>query len=110
MTVNKEQIEKIIENLAKDGYNLANKTIKDDLIELDFGDCKFTFNFKNKPLLIESVMPLDYRVTFDQDNVNFLNSITSYWSIYKHWLEFKFTPKNKLELEATLKELLESYN
>ena len=43
-------------------------------------------------------------------HLNFLNSITSYWSIYKHWLEFKFTPKNKLELEATLKELLESYN
>ena len=90
--MNKEQIEKIIENLTKEGYHLANKTIEDDLIKLD------------------SVMPIDYRVTFDQDNVNFLNSITSYWSIYKHWLEFKFTPKNKLELEATLKELLESYN
>ena len=63
--MNKEQIEKIIENLSKQGYHLVNKTIKDDLIKLDFGDCKFTFNF---------------------------------------------TPKNEQELEATLKELLESYN
>lgn len=108
--MNKEQIEKIIENLTKEGYHLANKTVEDDLIKLDFGDYKFTFNFKNKPLLIESVMPLDYRVTFDQDNVNFLNSITDYWEIYKHWITFNFTPKNEQDLEATLKELLESYN
>lgn len=108
--MNKEQIEKIIENLSKEGYHLANKTIKDDLIKFDFGNCKFTFNFKNEPLLIQSVMPLEYGTTFDQENVNFLNSITDYWEIYKHWITFNFIPKNEQELEATLKELLESYN
>lgn len=108
--MNKEQIEKIIENLSKEGYHLVNKTINDDLIKLDFGDCKFTFNFKNEHLVIEVVTPLDYRMSFDQENVNFLNSITDYWEIYKHWITFNFIPKNEQELEATLKELLESYN
>lgn len=109
--MNKEIIEKIIEYLVKNGYHLANKTIKDDLIELDFGNyCKFTFNLKNEPLLIKAVMRLEYGTSFDQENVNFLNSITSYWEIYKHWLEFNFTPKNEDDLKNTLLQLLESYN
>ena len=49
-------------------------------------------------------------LTNDQENVNFLNSITSYWSIYKHWIEFNCKPNNEEELETTIKELLESYN
>lgn len=109
--MNKEKIEKIIENLAKNGYHLDNKTIKDNLIKLNFGNyCKFTFHLENEPLLIEAIMPIEYGVTFDQENVNFLNSITTYWSIYKHWLEFKFTPKSEEDLENTLLQLLESYN
>ena len=109
--MNKEQLEKIIENLSKEGYQLANKTIKNnDLIKLDFGCCKFTFNFKNESLLIEASILFEYGTTFDQENVDYLNSITSYWSIYKHWIEFNYKPNNEEELEATLYQLLESYN
>lgn len=70
----------------------------------------FYFEFGNAGLNVRAVLKLDYKLTFDQENVNFLNSITTYWSIYKHWLEFKFTPKNEEDLENTLLQLLESYN
>ena len=49
-------------------------------------------------------------IVCDQENVDYLNSITSYWSIYKHWIEFYYKPKNVEELEATLYQLLKSYN
>lgn len=47
---------------------------------LEYGDCRFTLNFNRKPMSIDAVLRLDYRVTFDQENVDFLNSITNYWS------------------------------
>ena len=110
ITMNKEMVEKIISNLSEQGYNIERKEIKENSIHLDYGDCMFYFNFENTGLIIKSVLKLDYRSTFDQENVNYLNSITSYWSIYKHWIEFNYKPKNEEELENTLKELLESYN
>lgn len=108
--MNKETVEKIISNLSEQGYNLERKEIKENAIHLDYGDCMFYLNFENTGLIIKAVLKLDYRLTFDQENVNYLNSITSYWSIYKHWIEFNYKPNNEEELENTLKELLESYN
>lgn len=108
--MNKETVEKIISNLSEQGYNVERKEIKENAIHLNYGDCMFYFNFENSGLTIKSVLKLDYRATFDQENVDFLNSITSYWSIYKHWIEFNYKPNNGEELESTLKKLLESYN
>lgn len=105
-----EQIEKIIENLDEQGYHLVNKTINENSIVLEYGDCRFTLNFNRSPMSIDAVLRLDYRVTFDQENVDFLNSITNYWSIYKHWIVFNFKPKNEKDLEDTLYNLLKTYN
>jgi hypothetical protein len=105
-----EQIEKIIENLDKKGHHLVNKTINENSIVLEYGDCRFTLNFNRNPMSINAVLRLDYRVTFDQENVDFLNSITNYWSIYKHWIAFNFKPKNEKDLEDTLYDLLKTYN
>lgn len=77
---------------------------------LEYGDCRFTLNFNRNPMSIDAVLRLDYRVTFDQENVDFLNSITNYWSIYKHWIAFNFKPKNEKNLENTLYDLLKTYN
>lgn len=105
-----EQIEKIIESLNKKGHHLVNKTINENSIVLEYDDCRFTLNFNHNPMSIDAVLRLDYRVTFDQENVDYLNSITSYWSIYKHWIEFNYKPNNEEDLENTLLQLLESYN
>lgn len=40
--MNKEQIEKIIENLDKKGHHLVNKTINENSIVLEYGDCRFS--------------------------------------------------------------------
>ena len=108
--MNKEQIENIIESLNKKGHHLVNKTINENSIVLEYGDCRFTLNLNNSPISIEAVLRLDYGVTFDQENVDFLNSITNYWSIYKHWIAFNFKPKNEKNLEDTLYDLLKTYN
>lgn len=84
--MNKETIETIIANLAEKGYNIKRKEIKDKTIHVDYGDCMFDFEFGNAGLNVRTVLRLDYRLTFDQENVDYLNSITSYWSIYKHWI------------------------
>lgn len=105
-----EQIEKIIENLDEQGYHLANKTINENSIVLEYGDCRFTLNFNRSPMSIDAVLRLDYRVTFAQENVDFLNSITNYWSIYKHWIAFNFKQKNEKDLEDTLYNSLKTYN
>lgn len=108
--MNKETIEKIIANLDEKGYHIERKEIKDKTIHVDYGDCMFYFEFGNAGLNVRAVLRLDYRLTFDQENVDYLNSITSYWSIYKHWIEFNYKPNTEEELEATLYQLLKSYN
>ena len=110
--MNTETIEMIIANLAKQGYEFKpeRKEIKDKTIYVNYGDCMFYFEFGNAGLNVRVVLKLDYKLTFDQDNVDYLNSITSYWSIYKHWIEFNYKPNNEDELRATLKQLLENYN
>lgn len=82
--MNKETIETIIANLAEKGYNIERKEIKDKTIYVDYGDCMFYFEFGNAELNVRAVLKLDYKLTFDQENVDYLNSITFYWSIYKH--------------------------
>ena len=96
--------------LLKKGYNIERKEIGASPIYVDYGDCMFYFEFGNAGLNVRAVLKLDYKLTFDQENVDYLNSITSYWSIYKHWIEFYYKPNNEEELEATLYQLLESYN
>lgn len=41
----------------------------------------FYFECGNAGLNVRAVLKLDYKLTFDQENVDYLNSITSYWSI-----------------------------
>ena len=108
--MNKETIETIIANLAKKGYNIERKEIKDKTIYVDYGDCMFYFEFGNAELNVRAVLKLDYKLTFDQENVDYLNTITSYWSIYNNWIRFVYVPKDEQELEDTLLQLLESYN
>mgnify|MGYP000932648035 CR=1 FL=1 len=62
-----EQIEKIIENLDKKGHHLVNKTINENSIVLEYGDCRFTLNFNRNPMSIDAVLRLDYRVTYLKD-------------------------------------------
>lgn len=110
--VEKELIIKFVDRYNKQFIPLKFqfKEIKDKTIYVDYGDCMFYFEFGNAELNVRAVLKLDYKLTFDQENVDYLNTITSYWSIYKHWIEFNYKPNNEEELETTIYQLLKSYN
>ena len=50
--MNTEQIEKVIESIAKSGYTPKRKTHIDKHISLDYGRCKFTLNYKGDQLIV----------------------------------------------------------
>lgn len=50
--IDKEQIEKVIENIVKSGYVSERKTHIDKHVSLDYGHCKFTLNFKGSQLIV----------------------------------------------------------
>lgn len=50
--MNTEQIEKVIESIAKSGYTPERKTHIDKHISLDYGRCKFTLNHKGDQLIV----------------------------------------------------------
>lgn len=84
--MNTEQIEKVIESIAKSGYTPERKTHIDKHISLDYGSCKFTLNFKGNQLVVGVTIQISHYTAFDQGDVDYLNSITDDWFICKHAL------------------------
>ena len=112
MKMNKEQIETTIKKVAENGFLLETKTTEDNSIILEFGNCKFTFDFNSELTLTKSVIRLDYGDNFDkeEEKVNYLCSIALYLSIYKNRIDFRIIPKNEKNLEVILERLLKSHN
>ena len=100
--MNKEQIEKIIESLTKSGYTPECKTVTNNEISLKYGDCEFELNTKNRQLVVKTYIFLDYYTLFGQDDVDYINSISDTWQIYKHCICFEFKPKAEKELEEAI--------
>lgn len=105
-----EQItERITASLEERGYSIRRKEIKDESITIDYNECSFKFRFDNDDLKIDTFLKLDYSMTFGRENADYLSSITSYWSIYKHFIMFTYSPQSEEEIESTLEKLLETY-
>lgn len=100
--MNIEQIEKVIESIAKSGYTPERKTHTDKHISLDYGSCKFTLNFKGGQLVVGVVIQINHCTAFDQGDVDYLNSITDDWYIYGQCINFSFKPKTEKELEEVM--------
>ena len=62
--MDKEQIEKVIENITKSGYTPERKTHIDKHISLDYGRCKFTLNFKGNQLVVGDTVEVYKKVTY----------------------------------------------
>ena len=100
--MDKEQIEKVIENITKSGYTPERKTHIDKHISLDYGRCKFTLNFKGNQLVVGVTIQISHYTAFDQGDVDYLNSITDDWFIYEQCINFSFKPKTEKELEEVM--------
>lgn len=52
---------------------------------------------------------IGYHTTFNQNDVDWLNSITDYWKMYKHCISFSSTVENEQELEKLLLHCIEYF-
>lgn len=102
--MNIEKIENVINNIST-GYE-PTKEITNNGISIKYNCCYFDMFLNNEQLEVNAYITMDYDTYFNQESVNYLNSITSNWNIYKNELKFKFKPKDEKELEGILTHLL----
>lgn len=111
MKFTKEIVEKVFENLGKTLESIHEfndgKSFDVDL-ENDWGDSlRVVINSNNR---VEFTTALDYKQTFDADDIKFFDSINvSHWEIYKHWIEFGVGVKDEKELEDVTRKVIERY-
>lgn len=100
--MNKEQIEDIINDLEKREYEVVLKTYTGNSVSFYCNNHAFTIDYNDAKLVVGVGICLGVYSIFNQDNVDWLNSITSYWEIYRNCVCFSFTAKSGQELENTL--------
>lgn len=108
--MNKEQIETIIENLAKSGYKFQSEENKSHSLRERVSSGQILLIFKDG-LLDLCVVRIRHKLNFSQAECNFLNNIAhSFFYYHEHYIDFEYKPKDEKELEETFKFLLDNYN
>lgn len=109
--MNKEQIETIIENLAKSGYKFQSEQTEDGSIRVRISDySQILFSFKNDSLSL-CIVRVKCKLNYTKEQTDFLNKIAhSMFYFYYGWFDFKHQPTDEKELEDTLKNLIENFN
>lgn len=103
------QIEKIIETLTNNGHKPECVQHDENKTKLEYDNAYITIYHEN--LFTEFSVRFDYDLTFDNENVKYLNKKgVKYWSIYKHWLQLNYQPNDENELESTIEVILDTYN
>lgn len=111
MKFTKEIVEKVFENLGKTLESIHEfndgKSFDVDL-ENDWGDSLRVVVSESGG--VEFTTGLDYRGTFDNDDVKFFDSIgVTSWEIYKHWIKFNVKVTNEKGLEAVTRKVIDRY-
>lgn len=111
--MNKETIEKIIDDLTKDNKKLRTKELTiDESIFVHFGAVKFLCDFETGPLkvIFQFARPVD--TFFDKDFADFGSikekEITK-GHLFDH-IEFLTMPENEEEFKILLKKVLDNYS
>ena len=111
MKFTREIVEKVFENLGKTPesipeFNDGNSFDVD--LEDEYGESLLVVIYSNNR--VEFTTVLDYKQTFDADDLEFFNSINvSHWEIYKHWIEFKVDVKDENEFETVTCKVIDKY-
>lgn len=95
----KEQIEDIIKDLENRGYDVVLKTYTENIVSFYCNKHAFTIDYNSAKPVVGVGICLDVYSTFNQKDVDWLNSITDHWEMYKYCISFSSTVENEQELE-----------
>ena len=107
--MNKEQIENVIKNLEKRKYEVVLKTYTGNTVSFYCNKHAFTIDYNSARPVVGVGIRLGVYSTFNQKAVDWLNSITDRWEIYKHCISFSSTVENEQELEELLLHCVEYF-
>ena len=107
--MNKEQIEDIIKSLEEREYEVRFKTYEDNIVGFYCNEHAFTIDYNSAKTVVGVGIRLDVYSTFNQKDVDWLNSITDRWEIYKYRITFSFVAESKQELENVLLHCVEYF-
>lgn len=111
MKFTKEIVENVFKNLDKtpESIHEFNERCSFDVyLEDVWGDSlRVIINSNNR---VEFSLALDYKQTFDADDLEFFNSINvASWEIYKHGITFGVDVKDEKELEDVARKVIDRY-
>lgn len=107
--MNKEQIENVIKNLEKREYEVRFKTYEDNIVSFYCNGHAFTIDYNGAKFVVGVGIRLGVYSTFNQKAVDWLNSITDRWEIYKYCISFSSTVESEEELEKLLVHCVEYF-
>lgn len=105
----KEQIENVIKNLENRGYEVVLKTYTVNSVSFYCNNHAFTIDYNSVKPVVGVGIRLGVYSTFNQKDVDWLNSITDRWEIYKYCISFSSTVENEQELEELLLHCIEYF-
>ena len=113
MKFTKEIVENVFENLGNTLESIRefnDGTSFDVDLEDDWGDSLRVVINSNNNNRVEFSTALDYKQTFDADDLEFFNSINvASWEIYKHGIIFGVDVKDEKELEDVTRKVIDRY-
>lgn len=107
--MNKEQIEDIIKDLEKREYEVVLKTYTSNSVSFYCNNHAFTIDYNGAKPVVGVGIRLGIYSTFNQKDVDWLNSIADRWEMYKYRITFSFVAENKQELENILLHCVEYF-
>lgn len=107
--MNKEQIEDIIKNLETHGYEVKYKAYTDNSVSFQCNTHIFTIDYNSTRPVVGVGIRLDVYSTFNQKDVDWLNSITDHWEMFRYCIDFSFVAESKQKLEDVLLHCVEYF-
>lgn len=107
--MNKEQIEDIIKSLENHGYEVRFKTYEGNIVGFYCNEHAFTIDYNSAKTVVGVGICLDVYSTFNQKDVDWLNSIADRWEMYKYCIHFSSTVESGEELEKLLLHCIEYF-
>ena len=107
--MNKEQIENVIKDLEKRKYEVVLKTYTGNSVSFYCNNHAFTIDYNGAKPVVGVGIRLGVYSTFNQQDVDWLNSITDRWEIYKYCISFCSTVESEEELEKLLVHCVEYF-
>lgn len=105
----KEQIENIIKDLENHGYEVDYKIYTNNIVSFCCNKHAFTIDYEGASPVVGVGIHVGCRTTFNQKDVDWLNSITDRWEMYKFGISFSFIAKSEDELKNTLLHCVEYF-